>query len=307
VSVSEPNDPEALLGLLPPIRRARFWRLYAEDGRRFLDLWMDGGRAILGAKGTGIGTVVKAAVDLGLARPLPSIRSRRLERELFARWPGWAAVRLYRDEGRALAALARALGPAADPSRLLLDPARRPPDASVRPASPSAGPSGSGAEPAFPGPRTEPAALVLRPFADALGDIDPAPALPAALPLLPCPRAFAPCAILFRDPSLAERAGESDLVPPMLLAAASRSLAELARFSRTYGEAHWRRVDRRLGPFFERRGPYLYARATQGDYEALFRAALGSGVLLSPDPGLPSIVPGDFDDGELAALAKALG
>jgi hypothetical protein len=28
--------------------------------------------------------------------------------------------------------------------------------------------------------------------------------------------------------------------------------------------------------------------------------------LLPPDPELPSIIPGDFDDGELAALARAL-
>jgi hypothetical protein len=50
----------------------------------------------------------------------------------------------------------------------------------------------------------------------------------------------------------------------------------------------------------------LGERANSKDYDRLFVAALGAGVLLSPDPELPSIVPGDFDDGELAALAAAL-
>jgi hypothetical protein len=73
-----------------------------------------------------------------------------------------------------------------------------------------------------------------------------------------------------------------------------------------YTESLWRKVDRRLGPYFERSGPYLYPRAEGDGYEGLFRAALDGGALISPDPERPSIIPGDFDDGELAALAAAL-
>jgi hypothetical protein len=76
--------------------------------------------------------------------------------------------------------------------------------------------------------------------------------------------------------------------------------------SEWYCEDLWRKSDRRLGPAFERFGPYLYPRSGTEGYGALFEAALSAGALLSPDPELPSIVPGDFDDGELAALAAAL-
>jgi len=99
-----------LLRLLPAIRRARGYRLYAEDGRRFLDLWQEGGPGMLGAKGTGLGTAVKAAVDKGLAKPFPSIHERRLEKELLLLHPDYRAVRLFPDLGAALAALARAFG-----------------------------------------------------------------------------------------------------------------------------------------------------------------------------------------------------
>ncbi|MDP3179961.1 MAG: DMT family transporter [Spirochaetaceae bacterium] len=144
---------------------------------------------------------------------------------------------------------------------------------------------------------------VLRPFAQALPP--PPPGALAALPLLPCPAALAPSALLFRDEETARAAG-GELLPPILLACATRALAELVRYSAGYREESWRRVDRRLAPHFERLGPWLYPRCAESEYEAFFRSALSSGVLLSPAWDLPSLVPGDFDDGELAALSRAL-
>jgi len=253
------------LALLPPIRRARLWRLYAESRAtglpdRFLDMWMDDGRSILGAKGTGLGTIAKAAIDMGLTRPFPSVREPRLVKALLARYPGYAAVRLYRDEERALLA-ADAVSPGAE-------------------------------------------VPVLRPFAERLKE-SPAIAPRLAMPRLPCPAALAPAALLFRDAADAE-ASDGDMVPPLQLASAHKALCELDVFSKAYGESLWHRSDRRLSLFFERRGPYLYPRVAAEAYEAFFRTALGAGVLVSPDPERPSLLPGDFDDGELALLAVAL-
>ena len=263
---------------LPAIRRARLWRLYAEDGRRFLDFWMDDGRSILGAKGRGIGTVAKEAVDVGLTRPFPSIHEARLEKDILKRYPAYVATRFYRDEGRARSAAAAFLGLG---EKLPL----------------------------------------LRPFALYFGDSPPGdlPLLPetqaprVAMPRLPCPASFAPAALLFADAEAA-RAASGDLVAPLALACAHRALGEFDRFALDYTEELWRRTDRRLKPYFERRGPYLFPRigdATRptsetGDYDRFFDAALGAGALLSPDPELPSMIPEDFDDGELARLAKAL-
>jgi len=314
------------LRALPPIRRARLWRLYAEsrggESRRFLDLWMDGGRAILGAKGTGLGTAAKAAIDMGLLRPLPSAWERRLAAQLRIAYPEYQAARFFRTDERALSAAGAARA---------FDPARREGAATGGPAQAAAAHSG----PAPGGPESAGAAdparaadsrrvLVLRPFAELLGDFG-AEAFQIALPLLPCPSALAPSVLLFRDEKAA--AGiEGDVLPPALLSAAHRALCELIRMRDWYCEDLWKKADRRLGKHFERKGPYLYLRdrAATGDsaanggapssagavaavsYGAAFDAALKTGVLLSPDPELPSIIPGDFDDGEFATLAAAL-
>jgi hypothetical protein len=268
------NDEAAArerLRLLPPIRRARLWRLYAEArpaGKtwRFLDFWMDGGRSILGAKGTNIGTAAKAALDMGLTRPLPSNLEQRLEKALLAAYPGYAAARFYSSRERALAAAA------------------------------SAAPGAAVAEP--------------RPFGRFVTSRPPVSREAAPLvaaPRLPCPAALAPAVLLFADRETAREAG-GDLPAPLQLSCAHRALVELSRFERGYGEDLWRKTDRRLKPYFERSGPYLCVRAglAGGDYDRVFRAALGAGALLSPYPDELSMIPGEFDDGEIAALAAAL-
>jgi len=326
---TERMSEATLLRLLPPIRRARGWRLYAEDGRRFLDLWQEGGRALLGAKGTGLGTEIKAAVDKGLAKPFPSIHERRLEKELLALHPDYEAVRFYSSLDAALAALAAAF-----------------PDAPAASAATGAagGQAAAGASSgaAVPGPaasreaavralladpwrRGEPAAsaraFVLRPFGRSPGSptgeaaagqagVASAPAsairaeaYPAALAILPCPGPFAPHPLLFARKADAERAG-GELLSPLSLIAGRRSLVELRGYAKNCGEELWRRADRRTKRLFEREGPLLYPRCAEVDYPDLFRAALGKGLLLSTDWSLPSLLPVDFDDGELKPLAE---
>jgi glutamate-1-semialdehyde aminotransferase len=233
-----------------------------------LDFWMDGGRCLLGAKGRAIGTTAKAALDTGLTRPFPSIREGRLAKDLLKRYPGYAAVRFYRDESRALAAAQGFLGTGEMPS-------------------------------------------ALRPFgeflrkSEGLEERSRNEASDIAMPILPCPAALSPAVLLFKDADAA-LTSVGDIVAPLLLACAHRALHELDRFAEDYKETHWKTVDRRLGAYFERRGPFLYPRAASEAYDKFFDAALGAGVLLSPDYELPSMIPGEFDDGELAALAVAL-
>ena len=281
----------ARLAALPRIRRARLWRLYTQslpsgESRRYLDFWMDGGSSLLGAKGTGIGTAAKAAIDMGLTRPFPSALEARFAKALLAAFPAWGAVRLFRSEERALAAAeARSHNaPIARPRPFgehlaqAPEPWRR---AAAWGASPDSLLSGSAATTA--------------------GATKPA----VALPLLPCPPAFAPSVLLFASAEDA-RSQSGDIVPPLWLGAAHRGLVELARFERAYNEELWRRADRRLDPHFARRGPFLLPRCEAEEYGAFFAAALAAGALLSPAYEEPSILPGDFDDGELAHLATAL-
>jgi hypothetical protein len=278
------NDGGNLLSLLPAIRRCRGYRLYAESGRRFLDLWQDDGRGILGAKGTGIGTVVKAGTDKGLGSPLPSVYERRLEKALAAAYPQYAASRFYPDEATALRALvARAAMPDATnwdlrPENLAFDPALRGASAAGR------------------------LALLERPWPEGLDMASAREGFRVALLRLPLARAFSPAVLLFRD--AADATGyEGALVPPLGLSAAVKAFAELSGQKATYTEELWKRVDRRLGKLFERKGPRLWPRCPREAYPALFRAALDRGVLLSPFWDLPSNIPADFDDGELKALS----
>ena len=261
----------ALMEMLPPIRRARLWRLYAENGRRFLDLWQDGGRGVLGAKGEGLGRVAKAEIDLGRGAPMPSVWNRRLASGLHAWKPAYAACRSYLSEERALAAANAAIA-------------------------------------RISGDRTWSGEVPLElPFGEYL-DIARAESRETpriALAVLPCPAMLCPAVLLLREePDPRDEALASDLVPPLAAATACRSLAEYARFAEAAPERRWRKADRRIAGLFERRGPWLLPRYPENRHGDVFRACLAAGILISPDYGRPSILPGDFDDGELAPISE---
>ncbi len=292
----ESDDSAELLRLLPPIRRARGYRLYTEMGGRFLDLWQEDGLGMLGAKGTGLGGAAKAAIDRGLSKPLPSIHERRLEKMLRARYAGYEAARFFDSLDAALAALAALYG---DPRALVERDAAK----AALLADPARG--GIGVALAAQGAPC----LVLRPFAAEAGFAAPG-GLPAALPIIPATTALSPVALLFRSAADASRVQPSPL-PPLRFVAGQRALVELSGYEKTYTERLWRRAERRLSALFERKGPYLYPRGEAKEsakaYRELFCAALARGILLSPEKELPSLIPGEFDDGELAALTKGVG
>jgi hypothetical protein len=246
-----------LLRLLPPIRRTRGNRLYAADGRRFLDLWLDDGRGILGDRDRHTRTYAANAADKGLTRPYPGLYEARFFKAVRHTWPGFSTVKVFSSEERAKA---------------------------------------------WAG--TNPLA-VARPFAMVPDACD------LAMPRLPCPRPYAPWCLIARDgtqaaAALAQHTG--DLVPAQSLYAAARGLASLESAVRDgYGEELWARFDKRLGAWFERSGPYLTPKIPPEKHGEFFRAALEGGALVSPRLDAPSMVPPDFDDGELAKLAKALG
>ena len=288
------SEIDAKLRRLPPIRRARFWRLYAETGGRFLDFWQDGGRGILGARNAKLGLGLKATIDRGLDSPLPSRLEARLSKAALALAPGMRALRLYRDEGRALRALSPLVGGNGEGragterdegllgSPLVFDPAR------IGQAKAD---------------RATVAGLI-RPFGAWLpeGAVSAA-SFPIALPLLPLPRGLGPTILLFADEADAEKAGPGDLLAPLALRAALDALTALVSYEAQADESHWKRIDRRVRHLFDRRGPWLFPKAGVTDWERIFDAALERGLLLSPDPALPSIIPGDFDDGEVARFA----
>ncbi len=233
-----------LILLVPAIRRARGFRLYARDGRRFLDLWQDGGAGILGSRPSGVINALKSSLEAGRHLPLPSDELSRARKALLSLFPGYRAALPF-----ASAAEARAARPDAVEWRPFL------------------------------------------PVADAN----------ALLVLPPLPSSMRPAFVLLRSGG-----GEGGFpLPSSALLSASFKALSLLRKEESSGarEAGWTAFDAAARGAFTREGPYLRPRAGV-DYETTFRSALERGALLSPDPASPSIVPGEFDAGELSFLRE---
>lgn len=298
---------------LPPVRRMRLWRLYAEDGRRFLDLRLLDNRGFLGAKGRFAGTRAKNGIDLGLLKEAPARHAERLRKALAADFPGVAAFRFFRNEERALAALSLARGGLYDPL------VRGDVSAEGRPGADAPGARAASARMTYLAAGAP--ALAVHRFFLSGEDAARLETCPVRLIPLPCPEPFGPAVLGFAEAEAAASVPEDEL-PPVMPFTALRAWEDFRGMSvrlsggrrarsgegaPAYAEDLWKRADRRLSPFFERRGPYLYARCARQDWESFQSRALEAGCVLSPEWELPSIVPGDFDDGEFKKLAEALG
>ena len=93
-----------LLRLLPPVLRARDYHLYLEGGKRITDLWLSGGKAVLGHKPPRVLGELKNAAERGLFSPLPHPVEKRFIKALGGLFPG-RSFRLYADDN----SLSRAL------------------------------------------------------------------------------------------------------------------------------------------------------------------------------------------------------
>jgi hypothetical protein len=261
---------EALLRLLPPVVRARDFRLYTQDGRRLVDLWQNNGAAVLGHTPGGILRALKNSAERGLYAPLPHSQEGRFRKALAALLPGMG-FRLYRSD----AALFRALG------------AERFPDPALGEAMPLSAP------------------LLWRPF---LGSAPPQER--PLIPVLPLPWPAA-LRVLALPPAPAETAPpESQLIPPTILAAATRGVYDLIAANAVRARLSYPRVEEALAEKkWLRRGIYLCRSEPPDDeaYAALFRRFLEQGFLLPPVRTHPLILPGALSPGEEAKLAGLLG
>jgi hypothetical protein len=130
------------------------------------------------------------------------------------------------------------------------------------------------------------------------------------VPVLPLPWAGVPSALVL-DKSLeaAFPASEGDLVSPVILAAAARSVWDLIAALPERGGRKFPRIGKALAQSpWRRRGIYLTLADTVGeeDYAVLFRRFLEAGFLLPPSPRYPLILPDELSPGEEAALAAML-
>lgn len=257
-----------LLERVPVIRRAREYHLYSLSGTRYLDLWQNGGRSLLGHRPGGLTTVLKNTISKGLAADLPSIYSGRLRRLLQEMFPEYKDFRLTGStaEGMQLASLylARNIGP-----NDLVDPLTE---------------------------QGESAAGEVRLWRPLVPDSIPGEVL---FPVLPFSMAGAPAVVCFRKILPPGFPGQKP-ISAVVLAGLLRCLQDLRRFVMP----EWYRPDL-LGkcPGWRQTGIYLVPEFDPGRYEKVFGDFLEAGVLLSPAAPYVSILPGgEISKGELRKM-----
>ncbi|MDR2193493.1 MAG: hypothetical protein LBP19_03365 [Treponema sp.] len=274
----------ALFEQLPHITRAREFRLYAANGKRYVDLWQAGGAALLGHTPPHVVRELKNTAERGLFAPLPNHLEARLLKALAKLLPGYSFYLYVGDD-----ALYRALNAygfnAHDERPRLFDPAFDDETENQR-------------EPTRWG-----LAALWRPFL---------PADMSAYPLLVpvAPWHLAPKMLAVRNGAFpAGRPPASDVIPPVILAATTRAiydlLAEIERGGR--GAPHVPVVTKALAASgWRQKGIYLRPCADKGGYDALFRRFLEGGFVLPPDPEQPAILPAVLSAGEEAKLAALI-
>lgn len=207
--------------LMPVVKRARDYHIYDCSGRRYLDLYLNGGRCMLGHRPEGVFGVLKNTLSRGPAAEYPSVEQRGYMRHLKAFFPEFQEFRVYSSIERALSAAGSVIG---EPSVTVDDPLTTD----------------------RPGP-----VQLWRPFAPVQTQKPE-----VILPLIPFPSGTAPITLCFRGSSPAE----SEDAPPYFLAALSRALSGLKRFAKLYGEELWQAFDlpglwERKGPYLVFRLP----------------------------------------------------
>ena len=86
------NGFDKLYRMFPRVKRARDFHLYDFNGRRYLDMFADGGRAFLGHKAGRTVLEMKSNLEKGLSAAYPSVYPARLLRQVRAVYPEVSAL-----------------------------------------------------------------------------------------------------------------------------------------------------------------------------------------------------------------------
>lgn len=87
-----------------------------------------------------------------------------------------------------------------------------------------------------------------------------------------------------------------------LCAAVTRSIYDLIKALQEREEKHWFIYDQIISKYWERRGPYLFPKVPDSEYEAFVLHCLDCHLVISPDYNQPSIVPFGADKGNFTML-----
>ena len=275
---------------IPEINRARGYFLYTADGKRYLDMALDGGRLIMGHRQKGYGQALKNAIDKGILPSFPSPYAHRLKQAVRALFGAGCHVYLFKSEEHAKAALATqglehtlwrplafntdtasSVANARDP---ITDPINHKPSSNME-------------------TQESTATLVKSAISG----------LPVIL-VLPIPAAFAPGVVVSK--------GELNLadepVSLVILAGAVRALYNLKAFSAGVDYSSWEKagIAEACNGKWRVELPYLYPLCSKDKYPAVWDAFFEAGFILSCDYDIPSILPPELSDGNRKKLLKLL-
>ena len=275
------------------VRRARGYYLYTEKNIRLLDLWLDGGKAVLGRRTGQANLVCKQFLDKGLTGFLPTKADVQLRRALESLLPDYPVIRWYETQNKA-ERIAGSILQSGQNSAIQTVPVWRP----FLGVDTGCG-NGAAAE-------TVPIMLVT-------------PAYPV------------PCGIIATGRQFEERVPPSDaLFPPLAYSLAraffdlKRKTSELqigddrhsgmagrsARISHTIVKQRQAALNRKaeaerlIHGVWTQKGWYLFPHIPESEYPALFLQALDAHVLISPEYGTPSILPDCESYAELIRFLK---
>jgi len=261
-----------LLRLMPTVLRARDFRLYAKGGRRLVDLWQNGGAAILGHTPPSLLRAIKNTASRGLYAPFPHFLEERYRTALSRIFPG-RGFRLYAAPPLQLQTLT------ADHTAALWRPF-------LNPADPLAVPENAPPVlvPVVPGIQGWRGGLPLGLCVLAVKNGFEIGSLP--------PGDFLPPVLL-----AAAARGIYDLIAAAAEGAAPRANPAYRRVDKALKNCRW-----------ERQGLCLILKQAPSDEEwaALFRRFLDNGFLLPPVSSHPAILPGVLSPGEEVKLAALL-
>lgn len=258
---------------LPVVRRARGYHLYTVSGKRYLDLWQNGGASLFGHRPGRLTTVLKDTISRGLVADLPSVFQGRLLALLRQVFPDYPDFRVTGSVAEALQLASLFLGREVETGEV----------GAGEVADPLIGPATAGRA----------AVSLWRPLLP-----DP-PSAEVLLPVLPFAVAGAPAVVCFRRRLPPEFPAQAP-ISGVLLAGLLRCLHDLERFT----APPWIRSDLLAGcPGWRREQIYIVPEFDPESYERVFEAFLDAQVLLSPEAPRISILPGgEISRGELGKM-----
>jgi hypothetical protein len=266
---------------VPPIKRARGYRLYDYSGRRYLDLWQNDGSAILGHRFDHLNRELKSVLSKGLLSDLPSIYSRRLGREILRRYPVFDGVQICPSLDHAIRIISRFLGRPFSESEIC-DPAK-----------------GEWGSVSYDRPFLGIKTVGLHCGQSPTEDTGSAKAK-VLLPMVPFRIGSSPVILCLRG-GMPVPPNEAAVVSPFILAGVLSSLSRLRRFVPPPWFSEPLIGDQNR---WVQRGPYILPCFEPALYPRVFEGFLSEGILLSPSFEKPSILPAEASEGELKKIVR---